>query len=538
MTGENESMLNIPVARRNMCLDSDQRDRSRVRSMTLLQSSISLVMLLLLQKTTCCRAWTTSTVSCWRTSTAFARNTVIFSSPDDSLPDDEGMDMMDPREMQESMNDLFSIKKKEPINQDPAGGYTLTDLEDYFSQRTPGSKSPARPIPKLNATLEESFPQGGEDGMYLDPDLYVKSSQWLNPDGSLNFPDDEERLKPGQTGPDYQRILKAIVQPAPNSPDSVAPSLGGIENMEDVWQALQQQASTTTNNPDHTATSEELHRQVFAEEQGYLNQSQIFREALTDSTKAAEAATLRHGQQFRQRQAEAIASLDEQIKEWEEGWEENYTQAQHCSKCECILAHDEIDMSRKHRGLCQVCYGELLVAKSKINSPPSPPVPRQPVLRRLKTGGTFRPRQTEPVVTDAEIVPVQRSEPKKEMDPVESFRRDRALETLAPEQPTGLPSERAERTAGVSQSPPGVSYDPTKPPRNWPQRPVRPTRPPDPIPVDPVPQNDDSNENSVASPAARQAEASQPPLPFFAAKTKAPTPSKETNDANAVDDER
>jgi hypothetical protein len=443
------------------------------------------------------------------------------------------MDMPDPREMQQSMNDLFSIKKKAPINQDPAGGYTLTDLEDYFSQRTPGSKSPARPIPKLNATLEESFPAEGSDGMYLDPDLYVKSSQWLNADGSLNFPDDEERLKPGQTGPDYQRILKAIVQPAPNSPDSVGPG-SGIQNMEDVWQALQQQASTTTNNPDQTtATSEELHRQVFAEEQGYLQQSQIFREALTDSTKAAEAATLRHGQQFRQRQAEAIASLDEQIKEWEEGWEENYTQAQHCSKCECILAHDEIAMSRKHQGLCQVCYGEVLVAKSKINSPPSPPVPRQPVVRRLKTGGTFRPRPTEPAVIDAETV--QRRDSNKEMDPVETFRRDRAPETLAPEQTTGPPSKRVEQTAGFSRSSP-VSYDPTKPPRNWPQRPTRPIRPPDPIPVDPVRQND-SDESSVASPPAKQSNVAQPAVPFFAAKAKMPPPSKDSNDANALNDE-
>ena len=429
--------------------------------------------------------------------------------------------MPNPREMQQSMNDLFSIKKKTPINQDPAGGYTLTDLEDYFSQRTPGSKSPARPIPKLNATLEESFPAEGSDGMYLDPDLYVKSSQWLNADGSLNFPDDEERLKPGQTGPDYQRILKAIVQPAPNSPDSVAPSVGGVQNMEDVWQALQQQASTTTNNPDQTtATSEELHRQVFAEEQGYLQQSQIFREALTDSTKAAEAATLRHGQQFRQRQAEAIASLDEQIKEWEEGWEENYTQAQHCSKCECILAHDEIVMSRKHQGLCQVCYGDVLVAKSKRNSPPSPPVPRQPVLRRLKTGGTFRP----PAAIDAETV--QPREPKKEMDPVESFRRDRAPENLAPEQTTAPP--------GSSRSPP-VSQDPTKPPRNWPQRPTRPTRPPDPLGRE---RQNDGNQNSLASPPAKQAEVGQPSVPFFAAKAEVLTPSKESNDANASDDGR
>jgi hypothetical protein len=453
-------------------------------------------------------------------------------SLDDSLPDDQYMDMPDPREMQQSMNDLFSIKKKAPINQDPAGGYTLTDLEDYFSQRTPGSKSPARPIPKLNASLEESFPAEGSDGMYLDPDLYVKSSQWLNADGSLNFPDDEERLKPGQTGPDYQRILKAIVQPAPNSPDSVGPG-GGIQNMEDVWQALQQQASTTTNNPDQTtATSEELHRQVFAEEQGYLQQSQIFREALTDSTKAAEAATLRHGQQFRQRQAEAIASLDEQIKEWEEGWEENYTHAQHCSKCECILAHDEIEMSRKHQGLCQVCYGEVLVAKSKRKDSPSP-VPRQPVIRRLKTGGTFRPRPTEPTVIDAETV--QRRELNKEVDPVESFRRDRARENLAPEQPTGLPSQRVERTVGSSRSPPSVSYDPTKPPRNWPQRPTRPTRPPDPLDRE---RQNDGNQNSLPSPPAQHSDVGQPSVPFFAAEAKVPTPSKESNDANASDDER
>jgi hypothetical protein len=519
------------IARRKMCLNRNKRVRASAFSTSLNQSSIPLVLLLILRSTTCCRAWSTNTAFCWRTSTAFGRKTTVpfLSSLDDSRPEDEDMDMPDPREMQQSMNDLFSIKKKEPINQDPAGGYTLTDLEDYFSQRTPGSKSPARPTPKLNATLEKSFPAAGADGMYLDPDLYVKSSQWLNADGSLNFPDDEERLKPARTGRDYQRVLKAIVQPAPNSPDSVAPSVGGIQDMEDVWQAMQQQqaSTTTTNNPQQTTTtSEELHRQVFAEEQGYLQQSQIFREALTDSTKAAEAATLRHGQQFRQRQEEAIASLDEQIKEWEEGWEENYAQAQHCSKCECILAHDEIAMSRKHQGLCQVCYGEVLVAKSKRNSPPSPPVPRQPVLRRLETGGTFRPRPKKPTVIDAETV--QDTEPNKEMGPVESFRRDRAPENLAPEQPTGPPSERVERTARSSRSPP-VSREPTKPPRNWPQRPTRPTRPPDPLDRERQRQKD-SNENSSASPPAKQPDVGQPPLPFFAAKTVAPPQSKGTNE--------
>jgi hypothetical protein len=578
-------------------LDRDNRVRARARSMSLLQSSISLVLLLLLQETKCCRAWTTA--SCWRTSTAveraFGRGKVAFLSLDDSLPDDQ--DLPDPQELQQSMNDLFRIKKKPSVNQDLAGGYSLTDLEDYFSQRTPGSRSPARPIPKFNASLEEAFPEGG-DGLYLDPDLYAKSSEWLNPDGSLNLPDDEERLKSGRTGPDYQRILRAIMQPAPNSPDSLAPS-GDIQNMEDVWQALQQQASmaTTTNSLNVTATSEELHRQVFAEEQGYLQQSQVFRESLTDSSKAAEAASLRHGQQFRQRQDDAMASLDEQIKEWEEGWEENYSQAQHCSKCLCILAQDEIPMARKHQGLCQVCYGDVLVAKSnnfdssagplqsrpasrttltrpritsartdldrvrpddttqaiptetsptnpspppaplyasstsseapsQLQSPP-PPVPRQPEVRRLKTGGTFRPRPTDPTSDGGTV---QRREPNKEKDLVESFRRDRAQETLAPRQRTGPTPARVERTVGDSRSPP-VSQDPTKPPRNWPQRPTRPTQP---DPMDSERQND-SNENSLVSPPTNQSNVGQPSLLFFAT-TELPPPSKDANDANAFDD--
>jgi hypothetical protein len=358
-----------------MCSDLNKRASVRVRSSSpspsLMHLSISLVLLLLLQESF---AWTTSSL-CWRrTSTGHVggRNSLGESLQDDQ---DAATPDVNPRELQQSMNDLFRVKRKAaPINQDPARGYSLTDLEDYFSQRKPGDRSPARPIPTINNTsLDESFPKDGGDGLYLDPDLYVKSKEWLNPDGSLNLPVNDERLQQGQTGPDaYQRILRAIVQPAPNSPDSFSASNGDIqnmENMEDLWEALQQksrkqsQSSTTP----AAATSEELHRQVFAEEQGYLQQSQVFRESLTDASKAGEATALRHGQQFRQRQAEAIASLDQQIKEWEEGLESNFTQAEQlCAKCQCILLNDEMPMVRKHKGLCQVCYGELLVAKSKF----------------------------------------------------------------------------------------------------------------------------------------------------------------------------
>lgn len=337
---------------------------------------------------TACHSWTTSSTASCRSPLRRSTSSVLALADINDINDNEEDDAVNldpPQELQQSLGSLFQLQRKAPINEDPAGGFSLTDVQDYFTQREPGTPSPAS-IPSLNTLFfNETLSMDNNtqsEGLYLDPDLYLKSKEFTNPDGSLNLPDTGEQSSALN---DYQRIIKAVVRPAPNSPDAVLLSKNGNGNaanpsVEELWDTIQQTRQQQAAAPNTAAAAEELHQQVFAQEQGYLQQSELFRESLTDSSKVDEAKAQRHGEQFRQRQAQALAELEQQLQEWQDVQLANQTDSDtrqdqrqpkiRCSKCQCILSKEEIPKAAKHKGLCQVCFGEMLAAKSKFDDSP------------------------------------------------------------------------------------------------------------------------------------------------------------------------
>lgn len=267
-----------------------------------------------------------------------------------------------------------------------------------------------------------------DDSLFLDPDVYVQSRERLNPDGSLSeettmnaavvddtdigvWPDDESvwsnRMDATTTinNQRYRDALQNFLETVPNAPDSSIMgeavsgipenSIGDDPTLEDLWSVVrqQQQPPPRGGSPGQrmafATSSEELHRQVFAQEGGFLENSAVFLESLTDATKADRAVAERRGRLYRERQQQAIAELEEQIAEFEatllqqpqqHAAEQAGNEHQHyCSQCHCFMSEDEFQAAAAAAAqvrtsaqnissadlLCRVCYKDVLVAKSK-----------------------------------------------------------------------------------------------------------------------------------------------------------------------------
>ena len=146
----------------------------------------------------------------------------------------------------------------------------------------------------------------GSDALFLDAEMYSKSRDMINVDGSLNLPettssDDATTAQsidglppPPKTAMSYEDLQR---QPPPPGVQKSRKS-----ELEEVWSAYQNAKSQPTN----TSRSEDLHRQVFEQEQAFLEQSELFQQSLLDQNKANEAALKRRSSQFQQRQEQAM----------------------------------------------------------------------------------------------------------------------------------------------------------------------------------------------------------------------------------------
>ena len=308
---------------------------------------------------------------------------------------------------------------------DPLMGYRPEELEAYADslqqqqQQANGEKI-------LNnykyAEYDDDSPaleqdEENDDALFLDPDLYVKSRERINPDGSIrqsDNADDDDSHWDATIDQKYREVLQKYMETIPVVPDTFEDATAGSQSdagvnrnrndakneptMDDLWNLLRQRGP----HPYDAATAEELHRQVFAEEEGHLQQSPVFRESLLDGGKAEAAAAERRGRAFRQRQEETLRQLEREMEEFENTTlptlptlpslqpapetttameknepkqQEQLEQQQQCSKCRCLLSNKELSAARlrqRHESsfLCRVCYRQdvLLVAASRQNS--------------------------------------------------------------------------------------------------------------------------------------------------------------------------
>ena len=151
-----------------------------------------------------------------------------------------------------------------------------------------------------------------------------------------------------------------------------------MESLDELWTTITQLQSQQQQRQDDPTLSEEIHRQIFENETGFYNQSQIFLESLTNTTMAGKANVERRGRYYRTRQEQAIQSLNEQIEEFEavllsqqQEQSRSSNDSMQCTQCHCRLSQEEINnpasKENNHEPICRICYMERLVSNSKRN---------------------------------------------------------------------------------------------------------------------------------------------------------------------------
>lgn len=262
-----------------------------------------------------------------------------------------------------------------------------------------------------------------DDAPYLDEEIYLRTEELLDRDGSLpqkvlmnndSVNDGDDRFsRGGMPNPisTYQNkelstIASSLMNMNPSIPtDFQEPSFDttyaanseSYANDQAILQALAAKQERLNNlaakdsfktnstmqnslSPEQRVQSEELHRQVFANEEGYLQQTRLFRESLSadgDSAKSRadetnkrrekqrQAAILRRSAQYRKDQQEKWSLLEREMNEFLESnnilsreealtaqrkQKEGKSDVLRCSKCAAVLTSDEISHAHSPYG--------------------------------------------------------------------------------------------------------------------------------------------------------------------------------------------
>jgi hypothetical protein len=306
-------------------------------------------------------------------------------STNPNIPDEPDNDnneeakIQNARQLQQALRNLANSNQKKGSQQDASLGYAVPDLEGLISSASEQGQSipaPRTPFPKTQESLEqdEEAPfsmdmlmdneEGGGNaetldassgtlhaeldddlgGIFLDGDMYVNSRKYMNPDGSLKLPDKAPQIR--------AQILENMLFP----PD-MAPTETDFEQeatLEDIIAALN---AAPLDESTRNQRAQTLHEQILAEEQAYLQQSDLFRHSLTNRTAANEAFTLRRSARYREQQEEELKKLDEQMKEIEEIFKSRNS-VQICSECQCKLGQNDKEsfVSAKNQRVCGPCF--------------------------------------------------------------------------------------------------------------------------------------------------------------------------------------
>lgn len=223
--------------------------------------------------------------------------------------------------------------------------------------------------------------QGG-DSMYLDTDSYLEQSNNVGPDGVVTIMNTQQDSNAIRKNELYRVILQKLAEPSPYSPSAVEErqlrATSSQSQQELLWNALRvQQNQKRESSSMDQEKAEEIRRQVFAEEDGFMKQSPIFRSFLlatsnhTYSSNAMQATAQKRKQQLTRRQEKAQASLAAKLDAFElelqAGKLANSNQTR-CSHCGCLLSVYELNRypTAIRGGIrCLVCRGENLATETK-----------------------------------------------------------------------------------------------------------------------------------------------------------------------------
>ncbi len=275
--------------------------------------------------------------------------------------------------VEETLAHLMAVAKHQPsIIPD------WTAFEQQIEKYVVGSK-----IPKLLATSKQSrnvdklitdyHPKDDltqpYDRLYLDPNKYLNSGDLLQKDGlhalskgSMNMNRENRDAADGN-------IMEDWCEPT---------TVGMRRNSHDSWQEVWSELQRLQSMPFNATKAEELHQQVFEEEQCFLQQSKVLSQSMTDSKMTAAALMQQQGFKFRIRQAQAIQQLEQHLAEFEPKLMnlQRPEATLMCSKCGCKLQDEEFDIELQWwmkdlnlTQVCQRCYRALIQMSDNLEKP-------------------------------------------------------------------------------------------------------------------------------------------------------------------------
>ena len=180
-------------------------------------------------------------------------------------------------------------------------------------------------LQQIGVTADRSFSNAPK----LDENVYVNSDKYVDEDGSIIG---QEKSKIDDDMQDLRSVLMSDspsipigtnnnAQNLPNSKSRGKNAKIGNGNIIDD-QSLLESLTEAQNNAQNALNGDELHQRVFADEKGFLEQSEAFRETLSsdDNEKKEtenEAVAWRRGADYRRRQEEAMALIEKEMEELE-----------------------------------------------------------------------------------------------------------------------------------------------------------------------------------------------------------------------------
>ena len=311
---------------------------------------------------------------------------------------------------------------------------SLTNLFDMSGQGSARKYNSEQNRNMAGSILSTTNPQ--DDAPLLDENMYINSGQYMDADGS--FVGKEK----SQIDNDMQNLLSTLMNENPQMPQD-------DDNMHNIPKGniVDDQAlleSISQHNVNNSIDGEELHKRIFENEQGFLQQSEAFRDTLgpdPEEEKKIEAAALRRGAEYRNQQEETMKYIFKEMEELENsilsmedarklaveqndkfkmrailteartsdgvGDDDRTTSGQEqdptailCSKCACLISGEEIVFERK-RGrktpsemICRLCQVDNMQVKK--GSPY--------LMGRLGRNGKLPPRMGIPSPPQSKIV--------------------------------------------------------------------------------------------------------------------------------------
>jgi hypothetical protein len=221
-----------------------------------------------------------------------------------------------------------------------------------------------------------------QNGVLLDSESYLEADSYLQQDGTLNFDGNNNQWGQKKNNPLYQSAAAALLStssPALEDDQSEFDSEASRQRQLTDDELLFQAVSNIDNNPQRV-DPEELHQQVFAEEQTYLEQSEEFRKSLAtlydDDTESPMAKARREAiDAYNDEIVEKLMAEIEEIEKLAPSKEEALKQAASqksqlifCNRCGCKVTPDVIERFEKMKEtsketssqqmLCDACYLE------------------------------------------------------------------------------------------------------------------------------------------------------------------------------------